>query len=41
MAIEEVENEDKDDHHQTFEDLHKDSIMLAEKNKEPKDVMET
>lgn len=35
-----VEDEDRDELQQDFEDLYKDSITLAKKNKELKDVME-
>lgn len=41
MAMEEEEDEDNNDLQQAFEDLNKDSIMLAKKNKELKDMMET
>lgn len=41
MAMEEEEEEDNNDLQQAFEDLYKDSIMLAKKNKELKDMMET
>lgn len=40
MAIEEDEDEDNNDLPQAFEDLYKDSIILAKKNKELKDMME-
>lgn len=41
MALEEEEDEGKVDLQQTFENLYKDSIMLARKNKELKEMMET
>lgn len=41
MAIEEEGHEKNDDIQQAFEDLQKDLMMLAKKNKEPKDMMES
>lgn len=40
MEIEDVEDEDKHELQQAFEILYKDSIMLAKKNKDLKDMIE-
>lgn len=40
MAIEDAEDEDKDELQRAFKDYYRDSIMLAKKKKELKDMME-
>lgn len=40
MSIKDIEDEDKDDLQQTFEDFYKKSFMMAKKNKGLKGIME-